>query len=133
MISGSAISGSVVVLAVAVAGGLGAVLRYLLASALRSVSTRFPVGIAVVNVLGSFLLGLVVGATSAGLLPEPWPSVLGPGLLGGFTTFSTASADTLRLVGQRRLGAALGNALGVLVISVGAAAVGMAIGSSLSP
>ena len=122
----------IVALAVAAAGGLGAVLRYLLTVALRPWSARFPWSIAVVNVSGSFLLGVVVAMTSGGVLPEPWPPVLGAGLLGGFTTFSTASEDTRRLVQQRHPKAAFASALGVLLIGVLAAATGLVLGSRVA-
>lgn len=109
------------------AGGLGAVARFLLDGVLRPVQGRFPWGIVVVNLLGSLLLGLVLGWGRAGLLPDPWPAVLGVGFCGGFTTFSTAAVDFIRLVGERHPVVAMahwgGMALGCLL----AAALGLAL------
>ena len=83
-------------LGVAVAGGIGAAARMVLDGAITA-ATRipYPVGTTVVNVTGSLLLGVVTGLAS-GL--GPWALVLGTGLLGGYTTFSTASFETVRLV-----------------------------------
>ena len=72
-------------LAAALAGGVGAVLRYLVdVGVARLAGRRFPWGILIVNLTGSFALGVVTTA-----LPET-AFVLGAGLLGGYTTFSTA-------------------------------------------
>ncbi|QIM16441.1 chromosome condensation protein CrcB [Leucobacter insecticola] len=107
---------------IAVAGGLGAGLRFLLDTALTTrLRSRFPWGIAVVNLSGSFALGLLTGAS----LGEPLASVLAVGLLGGYTTFSTASVDTVRLFLTRRPGAALVNGFGVLVAGVALAVLGI--------
>lgn len=79
-----------------VAGGLGAVLRFLLDDLVgRLVTSRFPLGTLLVNLSGSFALGLVVGNFGT---DSPAALVLGTGLLGGFTTFSTHAVETLRLV-----------------------------------
>ena len=84
-----------------------------------------PLGTLLINVLGSLLLGLITGLTLALWLPEAWHLVLGGGLLGGFTTFSTASVATVRLIQDRRYSAALINGLGMLVLSVAGAGVGL--------
>ena len=115
-------------LAVALAGGLGAVARLLLDGALRPRSARYPVGTTVVNLTGSLLLGLVLGLSSRALLAEPVRQVLGTGFLGGYTTFSTASVETVRLAGERRWGAALANGLGMLLASVACAGAGWWLG-----
>ena len=113
-------------LAVAVGAAVGAVCRWALDRALTR--GAFPLGILVVNLLGSLLAGVV-----AGLAPGPLAvSVLAVGLLGGFTTASTLAADLLRLdaAGDRR-GAVLD-----LVLSVGPGlalgAVGLAVGRALA-
>ena len=98
------------VLAVAAAGGIGAVARLVLDGLLRSrVAINFPLGTTVINVSGSFLLGLVTGLALAHGLPAEWRAILGTGFLGGYTTFSTASYETVRLAQQRRYRAALVN------------------------
>jgi CrcB protein len=119
-------------LLVAVAGGLGAVARFVLDGVVRDVAqTRYPLATLVVNLTGSLLLGLVLGLTLAQALPERWHVLLGAGFLGGYTTFSTASVETVRLVQERRAAAALLHALGMLLASVALAAAGLALGLSL--
>lgn len=85
--------------AVALGGGIGAWLRYaaegLIAPRQRS---PFPLSTLVVNVAGSFVLGLLVGASVAGHVAEGWLPFGATGVIGGFTTFSTFTYETLRLV-----------------------------------
>lgn len=108
---------------VAAAGGIGAACRLLVDGLVSSrLSGRFPLGTALINVAGSFLLGLVVTLDPQGM------AVIGTGFLGGFTTFSTASFETARLAIDGRRGAATAYGLGVLVLAVAAASVGYALG-----
>ena len=119
-------------LAVSLAGGLGAALRLALDGAVRArVRTTLPVGTLLINVLGSLLLGLITGLTLALWLPEAWHLVLGGGLMGGFTTFSTASVETVRLARDRRSLSALVNGLGMLVLAVACAFLGLWLGLSV--
>ena len=112
-------------LLIALAGGLGAASRLAVDG---SVSTRTPPGFpwatALINITGSFLLGLIVGLAPS----ETWHAALGTGFLGGYTTFSTASFETARLALDRRHGAAAVNAFAMLAISVAAASLGYALG-----
>ncbi len=118
-----------VVLGVAAAGGLGAVARLVLDGVLRSrVAVSFPLGTTVINVTGSFLLGLVTGLALAHGLPPEWRAILGTGFLGGYTTFSTASYETVRLAQQRRYRAALFNGVGMLLLALAAAGLGLWLG-----
>ncbi|WP_431278934.1 fluoride efflux transporter CrcB [Leifsonia poae] len=118
------------VLAVAAAGGLGAVTRLVFDTFLRSrFAINFPLGTTVINVTGSFLLGLVTGLALAHGLPAEWRAILGTGFLGGYTTFSTASYETVRLAQQRRYRAALVNGFGMLVLALAAAGLGLWLGS----
>ncbi|SDC06346.1 camphor resistance protein CrcB [Raineyella antarctica] len=114
---------------ICLAGGAGAALRFTADAWIRSrVSMRFPFATAVINVTGSFVLGLVTGAAGSHLLPPAWFAVLGTGLLGGYTTFSTASVETVRLLAAREYRPALAAGLGVLVIGVLAALLGLWLG-----
>ena len=118
-----------IVLWVALAGGVGAVARFVLDGLVRSrVAGSFPVGTVLVNVTGSFVLGFVTGLTLAHVVPEELRLVVGTGFCGGYTTFSTASFETVRLVEQRRMGLALLNGAGTLVVTVGVAALGLWLG-----
>lgn len=117
------------VVAVGLAGGVGAVARLVLDGLLRArVRLAFPLGTTVINVTGSFLLGLVTGLALAHGLPPEWRAVLGTGFLGGYTTFSTASYETVRLAQQRRYRAALATGVGMLVLALAAAGLGLWLG-----
>lgn len=116
------------VLAVAVAGGVGAVGRFVVDGLITArLRWAYPVGTTVVNLSGSLLLGVVTGIAVMHLSPQ-WRLVLGVGFLGGYTTFSTASFETVRLAQQGRWGAALINGFGMLVGALLAAALGLWLG-----
>ncbi|WP_061781906.1 fluoride efflux transporter CrcB [Microbacterium hominis] len=118
---------AVEVAALIVGGGLGAGARYLMdAAVMRGRSGAFPVGILLVNVLGSFLLGLLTGLGTS--VAPVWMSILGVGVLGGFTTFSTVSTETALLAERGRRDWAWINLLGTLVLSLAAAALGLLLG-----
>ncbi|MFJ6533758.1 fluoride efflux transporter FluC [Microbacterium sp. NPDC091662] len=110
----------------ALAGGVGAVLRYLVDLGVgRVVGRRYPWGILLVNLTGSFALGLVTTALPAAAF------LLGAGLLGGYTTFSTAMLDTVALWRDGERPASAFNAIGMLLLGLLAAGLGLALGSAL--
>ena len=120
-------SGAVTALLVCVAGGIGAALRLIFDGLIRTrIRSTYPVGTTVINVAGSFVLGLLTGLAASQLVLHQWQLVFGTGLLGGYTTFSTASLETVRLMEDRRYVAAGFNAFGMLVGCVAAAALGFA-------
>ena len=91
----------------------------------------FPLATFLINVSGSLALGLLVGWFYAGAAKPGWSlavSVIGTGLLGGYTTFSTASYDTLRLGREGRVVMALAYAVGTMVVTIAAAASGLWLG-----
>ncbi|KAF2420639.1 fluoride efflux transporter CrcB [Microbacterium sp. B35-30] len=111
----------------ALAGGVGAGLRYIVDRLLTPVrGMGFPWGILVVNVSGSFALGVITGLGAA-IAPE-LSLVLGLGLLGGYTTFSTVSVETVLLAQRRRRREAALNLFGTLALSVLAAGLGLLLG-----
>jgi len=115
--------------AVALAGGVGAATRLLVDGVVRArVPASFPVGILLVNVSGSLVLGLLTGLAVGGLVAPEWQLILGGGLMGGYTTFSTASYETVRFIQDRRYRAALANGLGMLIASALAAVLGLGLG-----
>ncbi|PZE80426.1 fluoride efflux transporter CrcB [Curtobacterium sp. MCBD17_032] len=116
------------VLLVATGGGVGAVLRFVLDGLVKERVTRFPLGTLLINVTGSFVLGLVTGLGETGALAVPMVAVLGTGMMGGYTTFSTASVETVQLLRSGKTRLAVLNGLGMLVVSVGAAALGLWLG-----
>ncbi|MGO4246898.1 fluoride efflux transporter CrcB [Paenarthrobacter sp. RAF54_2] len=110
----------------ALAGGLGAAVRFMMDGLIRArVRTALPWATIFINVSGSLLLGFLAGVVMQGQAPESLQLILGTGFLGGYTTFSTASLETIRLVQSGRLGLALVNGLGSMAVSVGAAAAGV--------
>lgn len=115
-----------VFIALALAGGFGALARMVLDGLIKSrISGGMPWGTITINVSGSLALGLLTGLASAQLLPEAWQLIVGTGFLGGYTTFSTASFETVRLVQERKWVASLVNALGTLVLATAAAGLGL--------
>lgn len=112
----------------ALAGGLGAALRFLVDGWVsRGVSTRVPLGTFVVNVTGSFALGLLVASAA----PTAVASVIGTGLLGGYTTFSAASVEAVALarrVGPRAVTTAVAHAAAMLAACLLAASLGLLLG-----
>lgn len=121
-----------VFIALALAGGIGASARMLLDGLIKSrVSGAIPWGTIIINVSGSLVLGLLTGLATSHVLPEAWHLVIGTGFLGGYTTFSTASFETVRLVQEGRWTAGLLNGLGTLVVATSAAGLGLWVGGQL--
>lgn len=115
-------------LAVVAAGGLGAGVRYLVdALLMRGRTDAFPLGILIVNVSGSLALGIVAGVGTA--IGSDALAIVGVGLLGGYTTFSTVSLDSALLARRGRARWAMANLGITLVASTAAAALGIAAGS----
>ena len=81
-------------LLVALGGAGGSVLRYMLSN----INTSFPWGTFAVNVLGSFLIGLLVGLISKGVLSPEMKLLLVTGFCGGFTTFSTFANESFSMM-----------------------------------
>ena len=115
---------------VAIAGGGGAVARYLLHGAVQSRHTsRFPYGTVAVNLTGSFALGLVVGfVVYQGLDPDV-RVIAGTGFLGGYTTFSSFSYETFGLVEDGMPTLALLNAFGSTLAGLACATAGFLLAS----
>lgn len=124
-----------VLLQVAIGGAVGASLRYLVTSALRhGAGAQFPLGTFTVNVLGSFLMGFI-----AIMMMERFPGSWGrgshlvmTGLLGGFTTFSAFSLDTVSLLERGRFATAALYVGGSVLLSIGALLAGMALARTVS-
>jgi fluoride exporter len=118
---------------VGIFGAAGAISRYWLDGRVSDmVHGQFPWGTFVINVLGAFLLGLLVALTTERLLPHPnWRIALGIGFLGSFTTFSTYTYETVKLAEDGAVGLALFNSIGMLALGLLAAASGLALGRTL--
>jgi CrcB protein len=117
---------------IAAAGGAGAAARYLLDGWVQARADRaLPVGTFVINVSGSFLLGVLAGLVVAhGFSPDA-KLIAGTGFLGGYTTFSTFAYETVRLAedGSRRL--ALVNVAVSVTAGIVAAAAGLLVTGAL--
>lgn len=119
-------------LGIALAGGLGSACRLFLDGVIRTRSRgTLPWGTILINLTGSFLLGLLTGFATDRILPETIHLVVGAGFLGGYTTFSTASFETVRLLQERKWVAGGVNGLGVLIGATACAGLGLWIGSVL--
>ncbi|MGI5188909.1 fluoride efflux transporter CrcB [Promicromonospora sp. CA-289599] len=129
-----------VLLVVAVGGGLGAAARFMIDGEIRARhSGGFPWGTFVVNVTGSFLIGLfamvfftLVDLGVPGSTAHLVQLGLVTGLCGGYTTFSTSTVESVRLARSGRVQLALANSLGTLTVTVTAAALGMWLGTVVS-
>jgi fluoride exporter len=116
------------VLWVGLAGSLGALTRFAVDIAVRArVTRRVPLGTLVINLTGSLILGLVAGFVLFHSAPGRLEVVAGTGFCGGYTTFSTASFETVRLAQQGDLGAAVLNTAGNVLGTLGAAALGLSL------
>lgn len=105
---------------IAIGGASGAVARYLLAEWAHNLwEGHIPVGTLLVNVLGSFTIGVIyVLLVEKQLIHQDWRGVLMVGFLGAFTTFSTFSLETISLMEAGHLGHALGYMLASTVLCV---------------
>ncbi|HWE69914.1 MAG TPA: fluoride efflux transporter CrcB [Acidimicrobiales bacterium] len=113
-----------------VAGAAGAVLRYLVDRYVQGkVASGFPSGTLVINVTGSLVLGVLTGSALHHGLSATWVTVLGTGLIGAYTTFSTFTYDSFRLLGSDGMATALTNILVSVVAGLGAAVAGIALGT----
>ena len=118
------------ILLVAVGGGTGAVLRYLLGvQAARALGHGWPYGTFAANVSGGLAMGLLVGwlALRGGADAEKWRVLLGVGVLGGFTTFSAFSLEVALMIERRAWGEAFAYSLGSMVLSVAALFAGLVL------
>ncbi|UUU36146.1 fluoride efflux transporter CrcB [Streptomyces sp. CA-210063] len=117
---------------VIVGGMLGAPLRYLTDRAVQSRhDTVFPWGTFTVNVAGSLVLGVLTGAVTAGAATSHLHLLLGTGLCGALTTYSTFSYETLRLAQDGARFHAAANVIASVVAGLGAVFVGVALAEAL--
>lgn len=118
-------------LAIAAAGSLGAVSRYLLTLGVHALCPQFPLHTFVVNVLGCLLFGVCWAAGN-----ERWSPVLSNavlvGFFGAFTTFSSFAFDCLALYEQQRLWSLLANVVGQNVLGLLAMLAGIALGDVMT-
>jgi CrcB protein len=115
---------------VALLGGLGAVARFFIDRLISASWGRsFPFGTVVINIVGSGLAGIVLGVTAYESTSPTFTLLMLTGFLGGFTTASTLSYEVVELLEKRNYMRASFATFGTLILSVGAAALGVALGS----
>jgi fluoride exporter len=121
----------VIWLAVAMAGGLGAVCRVLVdAWVHRGRLSTLRTGATVANVTGSLAAGLVAALVAAEVVPDGFRTVVAGGFLGAYTTFSTAMVEVVE-AGEASPSAAATRLLGPAVLAIGGAALGWGLGTLL--
>jgi CrcB protein len=114
------------------AGAIGAPARYLLDGFVQDrTEGAFPWGTFVINATGSLLLGIVTGAALYHAFPSTPKILLGTGFCGAYTTFSTFTFETIRLLEEGAVADAFRNAVASLLAGALAAAVGLAIAAAL--
>ncbi|MFD7426935.1 fluoride efflux transporter CrcB [Streptomyces sp. NPDC059818] len=119
-------------LLVIVGAAVGAPLRYLTDRAVQSRhDTVFPWGTFTVNVTGCLALGLLTGAVTAGAASSHVQLLLGTGLCGALTTYSTFSYETLRLAEDGARFYAAANVVASVVAGLGAVFVGVTLAEAL--
>ena len=121
------------VLLVAAGGAIGAAARYLAGLwIVARLGAGFPWGNFFVNATGSFLIGIILVLVQGGALPAGARLFLAVGVLGGYTTFSSFSYETLQLLsGGGSLGPVLFNAFGQLLVGLLAVYLGVVCGRAL--
>ncbi|HXC56275.1 MAG TPA: fluoride efflux transporter CrcB [Rhizomicrobium sp.] len=116
-----------ILLAVALGGALGSLLRYAVATVIQSpASSGYPWGIFIVNITGGFLMGVIVELSALKLQITPEVrAFLTVGILGGYTTFSTFSLDSVLLIQRGAYASAAAYIVGSTVLSIGALFAGL--------
>jgi CrcB protein len=114
------------------AGGLGSVLRYVIALwSDERFGTAFPYGTLIVNLSGCFLIAIAVQAAAAGRWDTDWHIAITAGLLGGFTTYSAFNEQTIQLIQSGASGAAAINVAATLVGCLAAGWLGLVVARQL--
>ncbi|RFC62351.1 fluoride efflux transporter CrcB [Fulvimarina endophytica] len=116
-------------LLVVAGGGLGAGMRHLASTAaLRLLGPGFPLGTAFVNILGSFLMGVLVELLARKFgMSQQWRLFLATGFLGGFTTFSSFSLDAVNLIDRGALALAFLYVAGSVILGIAGLFAGLAL------
>ena len=120
-------------LAISVAAVLGANLRYVLSRlAAREFGPVFPYGTLIINILGSFIVGLFITWTTEGVLVDPrWRLLVVVGFCGSFTTFSSYAFESMSFFEQGQYGLMFANIFSNNLLCLGGALAGVALARAL--
>jgi len=111
---------------VMVGGAVGSGARYLTGRAMLSLlGPDYPYGTLAVNLIGGLLMGVLVGVLARNTASETWRLLLGIGMLGGFTTFSSFSLDVVAMIERGAIGVAFGYVLVSVIGSIAALFAGL--------
>lgn len=124
-------TGAMSALGVALAGAAGSLARYGIGTWLARGGSKWPLATFAVNVLGSFLIGLVLAVATARGVDPRWRVVLTAGFLGGFTTFSAFAYEATILAEEQSLWRSAVYVGATVIVGLLACAAGIALGRAL--
>ena len=117
-----------ILLAIGTGSFIGGIFRYLLSQFIQArLLSTFPYGTLCVNIIGCFLIGLVFGLADRGNLTQEWRLILATGVIGGFTTFSAFSNETVSMLRDGQLWYALAYVISSIVFGLAATFIGISI------
>jgi CrcB protein len=117
-----------ILLAIGTGSFIGGVCRYLLSQFIQGkVLYAFPVGTLVVNIAGCFLIGLVYGFSERGHISAEWRVFLATGIVGGFTTFSAFSYETVSLIRDGQVAYGFAYVSASVIVGLAATYAGLAL------
>lgn len=117
-----------VILAIGIGSFIGGISRYLLSQLVQSkFLSTFPFGTLGVNIIGCFLIGLVFGLADRGNLTQEWRLFLATGIMGGFTTFSAFSNETVSMLRDGQLWYAAAYVISSVLLGLIATFIGISI------
>lgn len=116
------------ILLAGIGGAIGSILRYLFSQMIKSIS--FPLATFTVNILGSFLIGIIIALSIRySAFNSQWKIFLATGICGGFTTFSSFSMENLHLLQEGKWLTSLTYTVGSILIGIIATGIGYKIAS----